>query len=122
MLHRRILFLSAGLIVIVGFGLSLAHTRRQSPPSRVQLEMVTVGMTREEVAQIVGGPPRNYTNGEFSGLAKAFGGDGWVCRDGELIVIFDVNGVATDVKVVSVARVYYPPLFQRVCDMLGLSG
>jgi hypothetical protein len=83
-------------------------------PSRETFERVRIGMTRAEVEAVVGGPHGYYAPGELDcdlhrcwqhlGVRSTY--DGWVSRDGELLVLFEA-GVAQDVKVLDVV---YSPL------------
>src|SRR5690242_10910657 len=70
--------------------------------TRQQLERVEKGMTRDQIVSIVGGPPGDYRSDYCiqmpHGIRYSFY-DHWLCDEGELLVCFDDQGTAIDVKI-----------------------
>jgi hypothetical protein len=118
-----LLLLSAVLAGFAGW-LWIANARK---PTRAKFEQVRKGMSREEVIRIVGGPPGDYSDGEWSSMPRLSGyeaHDSWFTDEGELLVRFDDTDIATHVVIVSVGRAVLsrrPPSFtERIRRCLGL--
>jgi hypothetical protein len=92
--------------------------------TRARLEQVKKGMTREEVIRTVGGPAGDYAGRDviLSGFpGRSLDYETWVCADGELLVLFDDAGTATEVTVLDVEDPLGPPtLTERIRQWLGL--
>lgn len=76
-------------------------------------------MTRTQIIKIVGGASGNYTDGQYSGMADAFGCEGWVTQDYELRVRFNDQDIAVFVDIAKSTEISQPPtVFDRVINKL----
>lgn len=95
-------FVMAGGVAAIATGAYFTLTYRPAPVYQVpdqNIDLVKVGMSREEVIRLLGGPPGQYTPGGFGWAAKSYTGKGfeaWVCSERTLFVKFDSEGVATE--------------------------
>lgn len=90
------------LIAVVPLALS-----RLSNPAKVNIdrrtaEQIRVGMTEQEVEDIVGGPADNYPDKDgwvmpYCAIARFDEGRAWTSCHGNLNVVFDDNGRVTSV-------------------------
>src|SRR5437763_14605246 len=117
---RRWLLLATCFAVSVGAaGVALWPTEPR--PRLATFEKVRVGMTREEVAAVVGGPPGLYKNGALVEDLAGFGGgpdcDSWMSLDGELVVRFGPDGRAVTVETMALPE---RGLWDRLRRRIGL--
>ena len=80
-------------------------------------------MTREEIISTVGQPPGNYANGRCVTLPLGIryrNYESWLCDEGQLLVLFDADGIATDVAVYDVINFGPPTLLERMRRLVGL--
>jgi hypothetical protein len=85
---------------------------------RARFEQVKEGMSREEVIRTVGVPPGDYSSsGGWTHLEH--GSEQWSCDDGLLLVQFNDDGSATEVRVFK-TRAPSPTLTERIRRWLGL--
>ena len=117
--HKSTLIILGGVffVAVSIYSLLLSPTTQST---NLEFNNLKIGMSREHVIQAVGAPPGDYTNGTYSGCAKAFGGSGWVTSKNELIVNFDDNDIATQIRIVPVVIVYKPSTYDRICDFLAI--
>jgi hypothetical protein len=131
MTRRRLLCGLLLLSVVLACGAGALWIANGRKVTRVRLERVKKGMTREEVIRTVGGPAGDYAGRDvilsgFPGRSLGFPGRSldyqtWVCADGELLVLFDDAGVAIEVAVLDVEDPLGPPtLTERIRRWLGL--
>lgn len=92
--------------------------------NRAAFEQVREGMTLEQVASTVGGPPGNYSAGwrvpVISNLSWYRDYESWVGADGQLLVLFDEQGKAVRVVIIGEDLLYHPSLVERVRAWLGV--
>jgi hypothetical protein len=128
MTRRRIfcglLLASAVLTCSVGWLWTASRPRSM----RARFDQVKKGMSRDEVIRILGGPPGDYTDGQWSPMPRMPDDEAyqsWISDEGELLVRFDDADRATDVAIHSVFRGDFslgrPPTFtERIRRWLGL--
>lgn len=100
----RVAWWVALLAVSIPFGVGIL-TNRAAPPGGPlhdeSLDRVVVGMSRDQVQGVVG-PPRDAWKGRraspYASQFRQRGYESWVGRDSELLILFDGEGVAADVK------------------------
>jgi len=91
--------------------------------TRQKLESVQEGMTLEEVIRTVGQPPGNHANGRCVSMPhglRYWNYESWLCDEGQLLVLFDADGIATDVAVYDVINFGPPTLFEQIKRLFGL--
>ena len=124
MTRRRLLCGLLLLSVVLACGAGALWIANGRKVTRVRLERVKKGMTREEVIRTVGGPAGDYAGRDviLSGFpGRSLDYETWVCADGELLVLFDDAGVAIEVAVLDVEDPLGPPtLTERIRRWLGL--
>jgi hypothetical protein len=80
-------------------------------------------MTRDEVVAAVGGPPGDYSDGQARShliLGGYNGYESWLCRDAELLILFDERGEMVDAKITDPLVLPPPTLFERALHHLGI--
>ena len=122
MTRRRLLI--AGAALVAGSAVVAVFLARKPRVSRATMELVRVGMARDEVIATVGRPPGDYSAGvlrEPRGLGDtAAVTECWVCDEGELIVRYDGSGRAKHVEIWGVSPLDRGTFLQRLRDWLGL--
>src|SRR5262249_2776975 len=90
--------------------------------TRERFKLVKEGMSREEVIQIVGGAPGDYSRGQVSINRHSIPSqhETWLCEDGLLFVRFDDADKAIDVLIHDVVKSGPPTLTERIRRWLGL--
>ena len=116
-------WLLVGVAVMIGVGLSLAYVSESRRITRARFERVAKGMSWDEVIRTVGAQPGDYTRQTCATLPhgiRYMDYKSWLCDDGQLLVLFDGEGKATDVVVCDVMTFGPPPLLERCRRLLGL--
>jgi hypothetical protein len=124
MTRRRVLcgllLVSAMLACLAGVFLIASGPR----VSQARFKQVNKGMSRQEVIRIVGGPPGDYSSGQYAttyGRARNYWQvEGWFCDDGELLIHFDHADSAAEVVLLNVDLPRSPTLTERIRRWLGL--
>jgi hypothetical protein len=111
-----LLFASAVLACFAG----LLWIARGPRVTAARLNVIQMGMSREEVERTLGGPPGDYSTGPCLSLACHANSPNWLCDDGHLFVDFDERGTAREVVVYGVIRQPLPTLTERIRHWLGL--
>ena len=100
MMRRRLLWLTFGVVasVAIAFGwVADFQWPRSTQVNAKRFESTRLGMTREQVIAIVGGPPGDYrTDKRISPLRGFWRGepqkyDYWLCNDGEVYLLLDAD-------------------------------
>jgi hypothetical protein len=123
MTRRRLL---CGLLlcaVLVCFAGVFVVTNRPGVSS-ARFKQVQKGMSRQEVIRTVGGPPGDYSSGQFatdhSDARRYWQVESWFCGDLELLIHFDDDDTAAEVVLLH-AHVPEPEtLTKRIRGWLGL--
>jgi len=120
---RRLILSLFALALLLGLGIGVSGIASSQRVTKEDLERVERGMSRDEVMQTVGRPPGDYCTdlcvGGPHGL-RFWDYESWRCNDGELFVLFDEQGIATDVVVCDVFNFGPPSFLDRVRGWLGL--
>ncbi|QEL16029.1 outer membrane protein assembly factor BamE [Limnoglobus roseus] len=122
--RRRLLRVSLGLLLMAAVGVGIAYSVRPARSMRARFEQVKEGMTREQVIGLVG-PPGDYSAGDGwpcprSSIVYDLDFESWLGNDAELLIEFDDNGVAKDVRVWDVMELPRQTLLERLRNSLGL--
>jgi hypothetical protein len=107
---------------VLACGVGVLWLARRPGATRARLEQVKPGMSRDEVIEIVGGPPGNYSSrrrAPFTGIKYVLH-ESWVFEDGLLLVRFDDAGNAIDAVVLDILYGRPPTLTERIRRWLGL--
>ena len=101
MSRRRVLTVCSALLALVAVAMVATHIPWARPPavSRQECDQLKEGMTREEVEEVIGGPPGHYATREYLPSPDGshyFKYDYWVGDEGMIFVHFDEGGRVSD--------------------------
>src|SRR6516164_1179591 len=102
---RRLILCLFALALLLGLAIGISFISSSQRLTRARLERVEKGMSRQQVIRTVGRPPGDYTSHvcvSFGDKLRLWGYESWLCNDGELLVHFDQQGIATRVVVYNV--------------------
>jgi hypothetical protein len=97
-----LLGIALSLASVLGLVAGLEYLSETRRVTRARFERVKKGMSFEQVVQIVGRQPGDYTTGRYAILPhgiRYWKYKSWLCDEGQLLVWFNEDGTAVDVVV-----------------------
>jgi hypothetical protein len=117
-MRRRGFIIGGAVLLTVATVIGQVIPRPRRPQvSREQFEKIKEGMSREEVEAIIGGPPGDYTTGQYYVVAITptyVGGESWVGDGGLIRVWFDETGQADETHYFEIDLLLDPSVMDRV--------
>jgi hypothetical protein len=119
--------LLATAVIFLAAGVSIYFMIKYNTLDRSRMEKVKVGMTYDQVCQVVKCHPGDYSDGcnfpcghTRASLWHYNKRNHWICNEGDLSVLFDENGVAIEVMIYPVFRSYEPSTIEEFRKKLGI--
>ena len=125
--NRIQLFVLISLSLLLVAGITIFFSIRFNALDKSRMEKVKLGMTYDQVCQVVKCHPGDYSNGKNIPLGHTMSSywhykkcNHWICNEGDLSVLFDENGIAIEVKIYPVFRFHEPSTIEIVRNRLGI--